>query len=129
MEIVHLPFSIERYGGFAKLDGIVTAGSEHLALEYRTYLFGAWSGEITKLTIGYRDLQAAEYRAGFFSPKLLLTARSLAVLGDFPTCAPAQIRLGVRWKDRARARALAAEIHLTLSYHAADRLRHRVEDT
>lgn len=132
MDIAQLPFCLGHlYGGCVKIDGIMKAGPEHLTLEYRKSdnLLGAWTGAVVSFTVAYRDLERAEYRAGFFAPRLLLTARTMQLFEKFPMSAPAQVSLSVPWKHRHQLRAFASEINLYLSYDAADRLRHRIEGT
>jgi len=131
MDIAQLPFCLgSLYGGCVKIDGIMKAGPEQITLEYRLSdnLLGAWTGAITTRTVAYRDLERAEYRPGFFSPHLLLTARSMQLFDKLPTSAPAQLSLSVPWKHRHQLRAFASEINLYLSYSAADRHRPRLEE-
>jgi hypothetical protein len=126
MDTAQLPFCLgSLFGGCVKIDGIMKAGPEHLTLEYRMSdnLLGAWTGAVTTRAVAYCDLEHAEFRAGFFAPRLILTARSMQLFDKLPMSAPAQLSLSVPWKHRHQLRAFASEINLYLSYHAADRHR------
>lgn len=130
MDTAQLPFCLgSLYGGCVKIDGIMKAGPENLTLEYRKSdnLFGSWAGAITTRIVAYCDLAHAEYRGGFFAPRLVLTARSMQLFAELPASAPAQLSLRVPWRHRHQLRAFASEINLYLSYSAADRHRRRLE--
>ena len=126
MESIRLPFQIVGlFAGAAKMEGIATSTPESLVLEFRLTdtLIGAWTGGVTLRAIPWAELEEAQCGPGFFSPWLLLTARSLAVFDRLPGPSPGQLRLKVPWRHRRKLRALTSEINLLLSYMEADRYR------
>jgi hypothetical protein len=131
METIRIPFEITGlYAGCAKMEGIATSTAESLNLEFRISdaWFGTWNSGVSTRQIPWSDLERAECGLGFFSPWLLLCARSLSAFDNLPSKQPAQLRLRIRWGHRRLLRALAAEINLHLSYAEADRYRQRLPD-
>ena len=129
MESIRLPFQIVGlFAGCAKMEGIATSTPESLVLEFRLTdtLVGAWTGGLKLRAIPWAELEGARCGPGFFSPWLLLTARTLAVFDGLPTPSLGQLRLKVPWRHRRQLRALTSEINLLLSYMEADRYRQRL---
>lgn len=129
MEIIRLPFLIAGlYGGCVKIEGIATSTSESLNLEFRMRdtLFGAWNSGISTRQIPWSDLERAECGLGFFTPWLLLCARSLSAFDKLPSKQAGQLRLRIPWRYRRQLRTLNAEINLHLSYADAERYRSRL---
>src|SRR4051794_34475391 len=111
METTRIPFEIAGlYAGCAKISGIAMFSAGQLTLEYRVTdtIVGAWSGEITTRTIAWADLERAECGNGFFSPWLLLTARTMTAFDKLPSPAPGQLRLSIPWKHRRQLRAVTS---------------------
>ena len=124
METYRLPFEISGlYAGCAKLDGMIIVSAEHLLLEYRLTdtLIRAFNGELQTRRVAWTELERAEHGNGFFSPWLVLTARTMSTFDKLPSKNPGQLRLSIPWKQRQRLRTVTSEINLLLSYQEADR--------
>lgn len=85
------------WAGTAEIDDVtgLEVRSETLALP----------GEVLEVSIG--DLRAAEFRGGWWRPRLELAGRSLEVLRMVPGEDRGRVRLRVARRDRQRARTLA----------------------
>lgn len=126
---MRIPFTIPKvYAGCAKVEGFLCVETEHLVLEYKMSdnLFGALSTGIIRRIVKYDDLDAAEYRLGFFKPRLILSARTLSAFEKLPGAEHALFTIHIPLRYWRRLRPITSEINLYLSYTEADRYRHRL---
>ena len=130
MELARLPFTItEIFAGFAKAHGILIVTPEHLLFEYQMTdaLVGAISGKTVKRPVAYKDIAEVEAKPGFFSPRLVFTAKHLGTFTDFPHKDPTTLQIRIPWKKRKLIKPTLSEIELHRSFVEADRYRDNLE--
>lgn len=130
MEQHRLPFTItEVYAGFARVDGFLVVTEEHMLFEYQMAdnMLGALRGKIQKRKIRYRDIEAIEFKNGWFSSWIEFRAKTLRTFTKFPHKDRTTLRVAIEKKHRKKMKAALSEIDMRRSYADADRLLKKVK--
>lgn len=125
MEQLRLPFTItEVYEGFARVDGFLMVAEEHLLFEYQMAdnMLGAFRGKVQKRKIRYRDVEAVEFKRGWFSTWIEFRAKHMRTFAKFPHKDRTTLRVTIDKKHRNAMKDVLSEIELLRSYADADRL-------
>ena len=120
-----VPFFIDHlYQGFATANGLARMTPDGLTLEFevKDAVVGMLKTGVRELRIGFDDLDGVELLAGWFTTRLRIRTASMAVMSAIPGEHTDGIRLGVRRRDRAIAKAFASTIALRLSERELQRL-------
>ncbi|MGY8652704.1 MAG: hypothetical protein ACKVJX_03700 [Verrucomicrobiia bacterium] len=125
MEQHRLPFTItDVYAGFARVDGFLVVDEEHMLFEYQMAdnMLGALRGKIQKRKVRYRDIEAVEFKNGWFSSWIEFRAKTMRTFTKFPHKDRTMLRVAIEKKHRKAMKAALSEIDLRRSYADADRL-------
>lgn len=128
MDLPSLPFTIPNvYEGLATAKGLarMTAAGLTLEFEVKDGFVGVIKSGVREVHIANDDLHQLDLRAGWFSTRLFIRARSMAVLSRLPGSEAGAIELRVARHDRATARALVSTMMLRLSERDLERLASR----
>ncbi|MCB1126287.1 MAG: hypothetical protein KDM81_07315 [Verrucomicrobiae bacterium] len=126
----HVPFSIPKaYGGFADCSGILKGSQEGLALEFQSQdgLVGIFRSGVRNKVLFWEELQALDYRAGWFRTWLVISTASLKSLEGVPGVQNARLHLKVSRNDRPHARELATFASLRLCERDLKEMQSRLE--
>jgi hypothetical protein len=105
MEQHRLPFTItDVYAGFARVDGFLVVD------------------KIQKRKVRYRDIEAVEFKNGWFSSWIEFRAKTMRTFTKFPHKDRTMLRVAIEKKHRKAMKAALSEIDLRRSYADADRL-------
>jgi hypothetical protein len=108
------PFSFNPvHGGLSAVSGVCRCEDDGIVCEFQIDIggLGLRSG-IKELRLAYVDMEECEFRRGWFGGKVIIQARGLKALSDFPGTEGNQVVFKVRRKDRTRAEMIATEIDL-----------------
>lgn len=109
-----LPIRSDIYDGLGVLDGLVQINGTHLIVEFQTSdgLLGVIKSQPKRLEIPISAIASIRYLQGFMwlFPRIEIELSDFALLSQFPVKSAGAIQLGVRFTNRARARALAATL-------------------
>jgi hypothetical protein len=131
VERVTVPFSFKRYaeGYLSQVTtrGMVRLDADALVIEFRetsTNLttLAEESGAVREVRIPIDALESLEVIGGWWSARLSIRTRTLAVLQDVPGATGNECELRIRRRDRTAAREFAVAVSLALSGRELRRL-------
>lgn len=109
-----LPIRSDIYDGLGVLEGLVQTTATHLIVEFQTSdgLLGVIKSQPKRLEIPITAISSIRYYQGFMwlFPRIEIELSDFELLSRFPVKSAGAIQLGVRFANRARARALAASL-------------------
>lgn len=114
-----LPFFIDNlYGGFAKVNGILTANRQSLLLEFQVtdnVLGGLLKGQPKEIRLPLEAVASVEYKQNWFQARFYLRVYRLQDLANVPNAEGGEAKLSIKRKDRKLARSLVSSLNLQLS--------------
>lgn len=109
-----LPISSDLYDGLGVLEGLVHTTGTHLVVEFQTAdgLLGVIKSQPKRLEIPISAIASIRYLKGFMwlFPRIEIELSDFELLSRFPVKSAGAMQLGVRFANRARARAFAATL-------------------
>ena len=124
VERVTVPFTLERYGeGYRSqivTHGVLRLEADALVIEFRETTTSLTTlaedpGAVRELRIPLDDVEAVEAERRWWSGRLRIRTRTLAVMQDIPGATGNECVLRVRRRDRSMAREFAVATSLMLS--------------
>ena len=119
IERTRLPFTIDNvYGGFAKVNGILSIRKDILILEFQVKenVFGGLVKSRPKeLNIPFGDLESVEFKKNWFVANFYVRVYRLQDVSDIPGNEDGEIKLKIKRKDREKAATMASHIALRIS--------------
>ncbi|RMG67986.1 MAG: hypothetical protein D6722_12320 [Bacteroidetes bacterium] len=116
---IRLPFFIDNlYGGFAKVNGILSRDRQFLTLEFQVadnVLGGLLKGRPKEIRLPLKALASVEYKQNWFVARMILRAYRLGDLAEIPNAESGEAKLSIKRKDRKVAREMASSLNLALS--------------
>ena len=128
---ISVPFSIpEAFGGLAECHGILRSGADGLELEFQSKdgFFGVVKSAVRTVSMAWEDLGGVEFKAGWFSARVCLTARSLKTFDKVPGARASQIDLAVARQHRPTARELTSFASMRLCERELRRMAQSLEN-
>ena len=125
-ERTRLPFFMDNlYGGFAKLNGILSVMKDMLVLEFQVKenVFGGLVKSRPKeLNIHLKEIDSVEFKKNWFVANFYLRTVKLQHLDGLPGGEDGEVKLKIKRKDREKAKHLASYLALRLSEIRLDML-------
>lgn len=113
-----LPFTIANSDNFLmESHGIVRLEGLNIHIEYQSKdsVFGVVKTSVKELEVPLDQIQAIEFKNGFFTRSLYIQAKQMKIFGDVPGSKQAGIELKIKRSDRKTAEYLASAANLRLS--------------
>ena len=113
------------YGGFAKLNGILSVVKDIVVLEFQVKenVFGGLVKSRPKeLNIHLKEVDSVEFKKNWFVANFYLRTVKLQHLDGLPGGEDGEVKLKIKRKDRDRAKQLASYMALRLSEIRLDML-------
>jgi len=124
MERVSVPFSYSilssTWTSFTRVSGLLRVEGDSLVVEFREKNtdFNTMAEEqspLREVRVPLTEVETLEVRRRFpWGSRIILTAHTLAALEGLPNCDGPTARFDIAWRDRTRARELAATTSLLL---------------
>lgn len=119
-----VPFTIPEINyGFQQAEGLLKLGKEQLELEFevKDAILGIIKSGVEEVVIPFSDLNAMNFKTGWFSAKIILEGTSMKVFRDLPGTELATCTLKVKRKHRDEAENLMSRARLQFSEYKLDR--------
>lgn len=113
-----LPFTIANSDNFLmESHGIVRLEGLNIHIEYQSKdsFFGVVKTKVKELDVSLDQIQAIQFKKGFFTQSLYIQAKQMKIFGDIPGSKQAGIDLKIKRSDRKTAEYLASAANLRLS--------------
>lgn len=120
-----IPFEITEINhGFQEAKGLLRLNENGLDLEFEVQdsFVGFFKSGIKNTHISYADLEAIEFKKGWFGSKVILKGTSMKVFDDVPGTEHATCTLKVKRAYRKNAEGLISKARLYLSEYRLNRL-------
>lgn len=97
---------------------------EGIELEYQEQdsFVGLIKSDVKTLHLSYQDLEAIEFKKGWFRAKIILKTSSLELLQELPGNEQGECTLKVKRKYRDEAQNTIAQARIALSEHKLDQM-------
>lgn len=103
-----IPFTMEAYGGFGSLSGLLKLEGATLILEFQSKVLGMVRSEPKEVRVPLDHVASMILDEGWFTTKLRIQATSLSVWAGFPESEKGRVVLSLDRSDRPAARDLVA---------------------
>lgn len=120
-----IPFEIPEVShGFQEAKGLMSLTEKGIALEFEVQdaILGVIKSGIRHVEIPYSGLESIEFKKGWFSSKIILSATSMKVFEEIPGADVATCELKVKRKHREEARSLISKARVNLSEYKLDQM-------
>lgn len=109
--------------GFQQAEGLLKLGRQQLELEFevKDAILGLIKSGVEEVVIPFSDLNAMNFKKGWFSAKIILEGTSMKVFRDLPGTEVATCTLKVKRKHRDEAENLMSRARLQFSEYKLDR--------
>lgn len=125
LDPVPVPFIVpDLYEGLADAHGLLRCEGDTLTLEFevRDSLMGVVKSGLKTVRVGLDQLVSIEYIRRWWGTRLVLRARTLEPLQEFPNFSAGTIRLKIARANRDIARKFAGEVNYRLAVQDTARL-------
>ncbi len=111
-QLVTVPFHMETYAGFGKIFGSIQSTGTSVKIEYRVTdgIFQTIKSQLHTLEIPLDMLNQVKLDGKYFSPKIVISTHSAALLGDLPRSESGRVELKVERNDRELAEKVVAAL-------------------
>ena len=113
-----IPFFIDNvYNGFAKVEGLLTAHSDRLELEFMTKdtFVGALKSKAKSETLYLSDIISVVYKKNWFVSRMHIKVMKLSLLDNFPKSDQNELILKINRKNKDVAKSVESYINLRIS--------------
>lgn len=120
-----VPFEIPEINyGLKEAKGLIKMWKQGLELEFEVQdgLIGILRSGVQTVRIPYGDLNAIEYKKGWFRDKVILEGVSMRVFEDIPGTDVATCILKIKRKNREEAQSLISTARMNLSEYKLQRM-------
>lgn len=120
-----IPFeSVDYHHGLKLAKGLLKLGKHGIELEYQEQdsFIGVIKSDVKTIQLPYKELEAIEFKKGWFSAKIILKTSSMELLQKLPGSEQGECTLKVKRKHRDEAQNTIAQARIALSEHKLDQL-------
>ena len=119
IQAVHqIPFLIDDvYGGFARIEGILSAGRNAIGIEFQTKdnIMKVVKSKSKEVTIPYQDIAFVKYKRNMFISRLRIRVNKMGRLDDFPHSDQGEVVLKIKRRDKELIKNLESYVNLRIS--------------